>query len=488
MDTFCSAGGSDMNGSYIEEDPPRNKRRKTKTVCSERFPTMLIDTLSDGSYLTELKTKLNATSKDIERTNSCLNTLNTLAGQNRGSEDSIAKGTLTYIDRLQASSKAYSALLREIKEIKKTKDAAAPSVEVPKDHRTDQKVNEHDMRRACNTCGSANYPSSTFETFLSKLFSYGERRKWSHNNFKDAMASLLEGQPHAQFRQLIKAGASFEEIISSMADEYISPVTIQDDKMALLQFRRMPLEKLTRAMARFAVLLTKTEQLFDKDMRVQRKRTEMKKTLHIIAAESAKERLRTIKMEQVGSGRVLPYEYLLREAVAAETEAMDVPNEETATMLCINSMEMRGSPTPKWTNHHHQQRGHQDVQKNQPHNNMGPSEYRPIPQNHQQQPNDQLWRHNDQNYNNQGFNQWSTGGQEPPISTPWYPNMGQPDNNWEIENPPAHTVVYKPGGPNVHHTNMNIYVQPSNKHPNHQGNQGSHPSQGWVHHQDQSKN
>ena len=404
---------SDSNFSSMSDFLPSDTLSRTFT---EDFLAVTTDFLEDGQYLFSKKEALNEIAKDISFLYANIQTVDTVQACNIPFQEGMTQG---YLLRLTQASSDYNVIKAEIDQITKTKASHFPTIILPIDTDEIVAINYKEMHQACCRCGNSAFPVSMFESFLSKLFAYGRRNEWPHSTYMEALPALLEGHLHTEFMGLLERDLSFKDIMDQMTGQYIATKTIQEYTKELHTFARQPNEKINTAMSRYTALINKTATLFPNADRENRKTAELTSTLLQIASPAAKQKLAALQLDQATTGRPLPYEAMLRAANISEANAMDMPTVAIPSTVVINSLTCNLADSLSFTD----TETCSDLQQQQE-NILAQSQHL------------QDLCH--------------TLTQSTPINQ---------NTEWDSDPQQANTVVYKPFGPNIHNTKMNIYMR-----------------------------
>jgi hypothetical protein len=225
-----------------------------------------------------------------------------------------------------------------LEQMREQRTAFNPKLRLPKDGRNHRRINIKNIK----TC-FGEITSSNIENNWSQLCTYGEREKWSHDDFKLALKMTLASDCQRYYAQVEKK--SLRSILEGLTSRYV--VETMTTKMTQLhKFKRDQGESIQSAMERYRTVLLLTEASVPPRERKQRTKDMLTRALESICSPSAKSAIAKYRSDARTRGTYATYDSLRNAAIMAEEIHNDPPNEDRPVESAVFASHMQ-RPGPK---------------------------------------------------------------------------------------------------------------------------------------------
>jgi hypothetical protein len=302
---------------------------------------------SDGTFIASKKNQLLSVANDLQHKYDQVKMLHlNWIGRNdmpRAVRDAIDE----FIDQITEKDKQLRDIEKELSKMKGRKEQYAAPVDAIVFKEGKKTVDLRALKVAVSICGDANNPASHFDTYLHKLKSHGARQEWSEDNYVEALDTTLDGEVHQLFWSLKNDGNSLNDILEVMQSNYAKDTSSAEYHRQLHNFRRNPKDSIKATMAKFKILLSKTQHLHEDGFQKERIPIEMKNCLMQIMADGAYEQVNREIDQADAEGYDLDYETLEKRAMAIEKKKSLTPNPKPKKVeLCVHAKASRHPHKP----------------------------------------------------------------------------------------------------------------------------------------------
>jgi len=313
-----AAGG---NGGGI---PPR-----INAITSEDLDDFddltLSDLAHDGEHLTMFKQKLSFLKNQMKLHEIAIETIQATNPLRDGEiyRDDVQAILDTNRERIQRIEQQIATYKDKIQHITDTQQKFKSTIPIPEDTGRDVRINYKDLTLAVPHC-TTNGHMSNFAALTKKLFGYGTVKKYSHNNYKQALQFLIDDLDMLETLESMK-NDTLDHIIDEFKDRYVSPKTIADSSHKLNNFVRKAGEGIRSAVSRFTQLIHETQDLYQPHQQRTRKELEIEKLLFNVSSPKAAARLRQMKAKAQKYAQIIPTSQYIDAAEEAEDIFQDRP-------------------------------------------------------------------------------------------------------------------------------------------------------------------
>lgn len=172
--------------------------------------------------------------------------------------------------------------------------------------------------------------------FFRKLFAAAKSNRFSHEQLKEILMSLLEGEILSEFIAMEKE--PLPNIVHHILTVHHKKERLDDLELKLENFERFENEQLEGSMSRYLLLAKKVDNLYPKESQTLcKEQHKIKVLLQLIQGTAKVElvKLRKIKLER---GEHIPFDQLFTHAKSLERVYNEVPKQRIP--LKINNIEM----------------------------------------------------------------------------------------------------------------------------------------------------
>lgn len=161
--------------------------------------------------------------------------------------------------------------------------------------------------------------------FFRKLFSIGISSRYTHQNYKDCLLALLQGDALSDFVSMKDEPLS--NIVDFMLTVYYKKERLVDLEDKLENFQRLANEGLDSSMSRYLLLAKKVDSLYPVESRTLCKEQNKIKILFKLIQGTAKIELTKLRKTKLERGEHMSYELLFTHAISLERVYNDVPKQ-----------------------------------------------------------------------------------------------------------------------------------------------------------------
>lgn len=327
-------------GEEREFDPDRD----LPWEINPAIKTVKIDHLIDSKPIVIKKTEINQCWEKVNALSDKIKTRCHLYDKIHPNQKFLEE-TKDVLSEFMASEEKYFNLEKKLKELKAKSNSYEAKIDLPEDHKNPSSPFEtKSIRKHLDQCNGQT--ENDFKNFYVKLLNYGRSMQYSHDNYMQALSTLLQGPIFETFNKMKTNGSSLHEIITALHNMYMKSDTPHDYKEQLSNFQRNANEPLKSAMNRFSILLHDTQSLYPSHELKTRKRMETEKCLLTIASPSAKVKLLEFKEEMSYSNYQADIEEMITLASQIETKNRDIPVMPIKNLLAINAITTDDSNLP----------------------------------------------------------------------------------------------------------------------------------------------
>jgi len=198
---------------------------------------------------------------------------------------------------------------------------------MPNEYPNDIVINTKDMKHNVPEVATTNKNGVTQTNIYlmwDKLRMYGNQRYFSHNNYKEALKTLIN-DPNIFRNFKDKVHLPLKDILKSLTNLYVTGYTIADHNRELAEFTRGPGEPLQAALERLGMLLHRTEILYKPEQRATRTQISIDQALARISSPSAQKAVQRAKANAQRFASDISQQSLIDIAVEAELDNNDAP-------------------------------------------------------------------------------------------------------------------------------------------------------------------
>ena len=206
-----------INGPVIQEEDNEGD-----------YPKIEVDLQFDGPFIAEDKNKLNNAAATIRHMRDNINNAQYLMGTDHPDKHLLQDNIREWRGQLKAAKLYYRSRLADIQDISTKKNQSKYSLNIPKNEIAPGPFRTTTLVKEVPQCGTVSQPASTFSSFYDKLVAHGIAHRYDHSQYLRAMAILLQGEVHRNFKLKQDQQFTFPEIIQSMTTEYITNESIID--------------------------------------------------------------------------------------------------------------------------------------------------------------------------------------------------------------------------------------------------------------------
>jgi hypothetical protein len=185
----------------------------------------------------------------------------------------------------------------------------------------------------------------TLEETWNAALQFGTLEYFDEQDFHRVLVTVLQGQAHRTYKEMVKQNKPLREILNTLQDLYGTQNTIEEDQAAVDSFKRQPKETIKRAMKRLSVLIDRLRCLYDplawKEMSYHMQKTSL---MQIITDKTRKYIEHEINKTKK-YGVQIPLKDLIDQVHEYETSHNQVPKNEVAIVYSVGPTNI-----PNWVN------------------------------------------------------------------------------------------------------------------------------------------
>ena len=174
---------------------------------------------------------------------------------------------------------------------------------------------------------------------------FGSLEYFEEEDYHKVLLTVLQGQAHRTYKELVKQNKPLKEILSTLQDLYGTQNTIEEDQAAVDSFKRQPKEMIKRAMKRLNVLIERLSCLYDpaawKEMSYHMQKT----SLMQIITEKTRKYIELEMNKTKKYGVRIPLKDLIDQVHEYETSHNQIPKNEVAIVYTVGPTNI-----PNWVN------------------------------------------------------------------------------------------------------------------------------------------
>ena len=201
----------------------------------------------------------------------------------------------------------------------------AGKILIPKDTEYLVEYDEVAVEKALKTMSINTH--RTFTTFFNKLFRYGSRRDFSHQNYRDIMDQLFDGQAHTELERI--KDRPLDKIVQFFVAAYDPDHETPADIQAQIDsFYRKANEPIRATMVRLETLLYQASKVFPQDQRQAYIETGLREKLTRLVGDKTKAKLLKEIRVKAKKGQYATSEELKTMAKELELEYSELPTHD----------------------------------------------------------------------------------------------------------------------------------------------------------------
>ena len=201
---------SDDSGVAIEATQSQAWERPLEEPPPE--PDIKEPSLEDTPVLTQERHKAQSLYNAVIRQQTSHNTIMLLM-QTHGTTKTGLRNFKAVRMSLKATKEAYFAALDSLKKMEEREEIDIPKIEVPPNLKGTVHLNTKEIEARIPQCGTIALPASTFPVFIQKFTNYGISKKFSHDQYLEALEMLLAGEPYKLLQRLLSQKATFRTFL-----------------------------------------------------------------------------------------------------------------------------------------------------------------------------------------------------------------------------------------------------------------------------------
>jgi hypothetical protein len=136
---------------------------------------------------------------------------------------------------------------------------------------------------------------------------------------------LLRGEPRYEYKQCLRNGKPFQDIVKHLGKMYTKKKSIEDEQKEVDNFTRKPKEELIKAMSRYETQITKLRFLYDDHIFPSILQSKMEQGLMAMVSAKTKQHLVMKNTKALLTGAPLQFEDLLKQAEKFEKTYNEIP-------------------------------------------------------------------------------------------------------------------------------------------------------------------
>ena len=199
----------------------------------------------------------------------------------------------------------------------------------------DVEIDTRDLKSAVPTC-TGSTGDVTFKEMFTKLTLYGQQKRFSENNYRQAMGILLQGEAYALYQKSMHL--STDEIITTFKTMYVSGDTSSDSQEEAKTFERKSNESLRAAMTRYKLILMRLHNSRDPRQNDERNNIKCEQALLILCSRTARIKLEKMELESLQYGTSYTWEDMLNAAEAEERLNNDRPTQRQTLQVNVSNI------------------------------------------------------------------------------------------------------------------------------------------------------
>ena len=185
----------------------------------------------------------------------------------------------------------------------------------------------------------------TLEETWNAALQFGTLEYFEEEDYHKVLLTVLQGQAHRTYKELVKQNKPLKEILNTLQDLYGTQNTIEEDQAAVDNFKRQPKEMIKRAMKRLNVLIERLSCLYDpaawKEMSYHMQKT----SLMQIITEKTRKYIELEMNKTKKYGVRIPLKDLIDQVHEFETSHNQIPKNEVAIVYTVGPANI-----PNWVN------------------------------------------------------------------------------------------------------------------------------------------
>ena len=185
----------------------------------------------------------------------------------------------------------------------------------------------------------------TLEETWNAALQFGSLEYFNEEDYHKVLLTVLQGQAHRTYKEMVKQNKPLKEILSTLQDLYGTQNTIEEDQAAVDNFKRQPKEMIKRAMKRLNVLIERLSCLYDpaawKEMSYHMQKT----SLMQIITEKTRKYIELEMNKTKKYGVRIPLKDLIEQVHEFETSHNQIPKNEVAIVYTVGTNNI-----PNWVN------------------------------------------------------------------------------------------------------------------------------------------
>lgn len=315
-------GGTPPNGGH----PPRSSILAINSISIDEYDdTTLAAEQTEGRRVTTLKSRIRILKQRKYDQELALQTLIAQYGPINSPTlpDAIRQIMLSHEQTIEATEKHILINSNAVAGAVQLQNKHRTRLQIPPDSRYHKEIHVKELQAAVPKIIMQNQVTN-FALSYEKLLTYGHLRGYSHQNYKDALKTLINDYEMLNsFKKL--EHLPLAEIINNLQDTYVITKTITTYNTELENFCRNRGEPLRTAYSRFNQLLLNTEDLYPEHQRVTRKEFAVEQLLFNITGPETHKHLQKMRQHALTFGNPIPSHQYLEAAEHHENINSDAP-------------------------------------------------------------------------------------------------------------------------------------------------------------------
>jgi hypothetical protein len=180
----------------------------------------------------------------------------------------------------------------------------------------EKRVPVFDPEKDANAC---------FKIFMEDLNEIAHEQYFTEGDWRALFDCLLRGEPRYEYKQCLRNGKSFQDIVKHLGKMYTKKKSIEDEQREVDNFTRKPKEELIKAMSRYETQISKLRYLYDDHIFPSILQSKLEQGLMAMVSAKTKQHLVMKNTEALLTGAPLQFEDLLKQAEKFEKTYNEIP-------------------------------------------------------------------------------------------------------------------------------------------------------------------